>query len=169
MDVPPTLAEQLQALSHSPDPCADAAADGGGRQLRGPAGDGERTARPTDVELTAGLGRLSREVVAVVPSCVAVSIALSRLGIDVVITVPTSGGDRMPRTTEVLASLALSLPAAGVGCVLVLQASAPGVFVLLAEDLAALLANGHQRPNSMPTLPHSAHRPVLTWRNRSPT
>ncbi|MCW2676077.1 MAG: hypothetical protein JWR70_1117 [Modestobacter sp.] len=168
MDVPPTLAEQLQALSHSPDPCADAAADGGGRQLRGPAGDGERTARPTDGELTAGLGRLSREVVAVVPSCVAVSIALSRPGIDV-ITVPTSGGDRMPRTTEVLASLALSLPAAGVGCVLVLQASAPGVFVLLAEDLAALLANGHQCPNSMPTLPHSAHRPVLTWRNRSPT
>jgi hypothetical protein len=85
-------------------------------------------------------------VVAVVPSCVAVSIALSRLGIDVVITVPISGADLMPRATELLSSLALSLPAAGLGCVLVLQASAPGAFVLLAEDLAALLGSGHLPP-----------------------
>src|SRR4051794_23458093 len=152
VDVPPTLAEQLQALSHSPDPFvdvdADADADAGarGRQHRGPAGDGVRTARSADGEPIAGLGRLSREVVAMVPSCVTVSIALSHLGIDVVITVPTSGADAMPRPAAVLASLALPLPSAGVGCVLVLQASAPGAFVLLAEDLAALLTGGHQPP-----------------------
>jgi hypothetical protein len=106
----------------------------------------EGAASPADGELTARWGRLSREVVAVIPSCVAVSITLSRLGIDVVITVPTSGADPMPRTAQVLASLALPLPAAGVGCVLVLQASAPEAFVLLAEDLATLLAGGPQPP-----------------------
>jgi hypothetical protein len=92
------------------------------------------------------LCRLSREVVAVVPSCVAVSIAASRLRIDVVITLPIAGVDLRPQVTEVRSSLALSLPAAGVGCVLVLQASAPGAFVLLAEDLAALLGRGQQPP-----------------------
>jgi hypothetical protein len=148
VDVPPTLAEQLQALSHSPDLFAGADADAGvrGRQHGGPDGDGVRTARSADGEPIAGLGRLSREVVAVVPSCVAVSIALGRLGIDVVITVPTSGADPMPRTAQVLASLALPLPVGGVGCVLVLQASAPGAFVLLAEDLDTLLAGGQQPP-----------------------
>jgi hypothetical protein len=144
VDVPPTLAEQLQALSHSPGLFADAGARG--RRHGGPDGDGVCTARSADGEPIAGLGRLSREVVAVVPSCVAVSIALSRLGIDVVITVPTSGADPMPRTAQVLASLALPLPAGGVGCVLVLQASAPGAFVLLAEDLDTLLAGGQQPP-----------------------
>ena len=146
MDVPPTLAEQLQALSHSPDPYADAAAGARGGQPRGPAGDGEGTAWPADGELTEGLDRLSREVVAVVPSCVAVSIALSRLGIDVVITVPTSGADPVPGTVEVLASLALPLPAAGLGSVLVLHASAPGAFVLLAKDLARLPGSGNRPP-----------------------
>jgi hypothetical protein len=77
---------------------------------------------------------------------VAVSIEVSRLGIDVVITLPIAGADLMPRAAEVHSSLALSLPAAGLGCVLVLQASAPGAFVLLAEDLAALLGNGQQSP-----------------------
>jgi hypothetical protein len=127
VDVPPTLAEQLQSLSRSPQPDASAAA-------------------PADGALSAQLHRLSREVVAVVPSCVAVSIAVSRLGINVEITLPIAGAHLMPRATEVLSSLALSLPAAGSGCVLVLQASAPGAFVLLAEDLAALPGCGQQPP-----------------------
>jgi hypothetical protein len=122
VDVLPTFAEQLQSLSRSPYRCA---ADGA---------------------LTAHFVRLSRDVVAVVPSCVAVSIAVTRLGIDLEITLPIPGADLMPRATEVHSSLALSLPAAGLGCVLVLQASAPGVFVLLAEDLAALLGDGQQPP-----------------------
>jgi hypothetical protein len=142
VDVPPPLAEQLQVLRSSP----DAAALARGRQHRGPARDAEGTAGLADGGVTARLGRLGREVVAVVPSCVAVSIALSRLGIDVVITVPLSGDNRMRRATEVLSSLALSLPAAGSGCVLVLQASAPEAFVLLGEDLAVLLGSGHQPP-----------------------
>jgi hypothetical protein len=89
---------------------------------------------------------LGREAVAVVPSCVAVSIRLSRLGIDVLVTAPTSGASRVPDSAEVLASLALPLPAAGSGCVLVLQASAPGAFVLLADDLGTLLGSGHPPP-----------------------
>jgi hypothetical protein len=146
VDVPPTLAEQLQSLSHSPQQCADASACARGRRHHGPTGDGEGAACPADGALTAQLDRLGREVVAVVPSCVGVSIAVSRLGIDVVITLPIAGAHLMPRVTEVLSSLALSLPAAGVGCVLVLQASAPGAFVLFAEDLAPLLGSGHQPP-----------------------
>jgi hypothetical protein len=135
VDVPPTLAQQLLALRLSPDPCVDAAAGARDSQPRGRAD-----------ELTEALGRLGREVVAVVPSCVAVSIAASRLGIDVVITAPTSGVDPMSRTAEVLASLTLPLTEAGVSRVLVLQASTPGAFVLLAQDLATLLASGHQLP-----------------------
>jgi hypothetical protein len=141
VDVPPTLAEQLQALRHP----SDTAAGAHRRQPGGPPGDSEGGHRPADGELTESLGRLSREVVAVVPSCVAVSIALSRLGIDVVIAMPTSAADALPGTAEVLASLALPLPAAGMGSVLVLQASAPGAFVLLAQDLARL-PGGHQPP-----------------------
>jgi hypothetical protein len=131
VDVPPTLAEQLQSLSHSPQQCA---------------GEGKGAGCPADGALTAHLDRLSREVMAVVPSCVAVSIGVSRLGIDLEITMPIAGAELMPRATEVHSSLALSLPAAGVGCVLVLQASAPGAFVLLAEELAVLLGSGHQPP-----------------------
>ncbi|MCU1617049.1 MAG: hypothetical protein JWO98_4589 [Frankiales bacterium] len=146
MDVAPTVAEQLRVLSSSPDAWADAAAWAWGRQHPGPAGDAEGAAGPADGELTARWGRLSREVVAVVPSCVAVSIAVSRLGIDVVITAPTAAPEPMPRVLQVYSSLALSLPAAGSGCLLVLQASAPGAFVLLAEQLAVLLGSGHQPP-----------------------
>jgi hypothetical protein len=142
VDIPATLAEQLQVLSRSPQPDTGAL----GHPSRDPRGDGARTARPADGELTAGLVRLSREVVAVVPSCVAVAIAVSRLGVDVVITVPAGGAARVHRATEVLASLALPLSAAGFGSVLVLQASAPGAFVLLADDLAALLGSGHPPP-----------------------
>lgn len=142
MDVPPTLAQQLQALSDSPDPFAVAAS-------------GEDAARPAGGALIAQVDRLSREVIAAIPSCVAVSIAVTRLGIDVVLTLPLAEADPMPRATEALSSLALSLPAAGVGCVLVLQASAPGAFVLLADDLA-LLGSGRQPPEL------DAHRAPLT-------
>ena len=126
MDVPPTLAEQLQSLSCSPHPDASAAA-------------------PSDGALTDALSRLCRDLVAVVPSCLAVSIAFSRLGVEVVITTDTSGG--APHgDTEVLASLALPLPTAGLNGVLVLQASAPGAFGLLADDLVTLLGSGHRPP-----------------------
>jgi hypothetical protein len=143
VDVPPTLVQQLQALSDSPDPFAVAAS-------------GEDAGRPAGGALIAQLDRLSREVIAAIPSCVAVSIAVTRLGIDVVLTLPLAEADPMPRATEVLSSLALSLPAAGVGCVLVLQASAPGAFVLLADDLVALLGSGRQPPEL------DAHRAPLT-------
>jgi hypothetical protein len=131
VDVVPTLAEQLRLLGYSPGAWPDA-----------------------DGELTAGWDRLSREVLAVVPSCVAVSIALSRLGIDAVITAPITGPitgpiaapQPMPSAGQISSSLALSLPVAGSGCVLVLQASAPGAFVFLAEHLTALLGSGHPSP-----------------------
>jgi hypothetical protein len=133
VDVVPTLAEQLRVLGSSPGAWAEADAD----------------ADP-DGELTARWGRLSREVVAVVPSCVAVSIALSRLGVDVLITAPITGPvaapEPTPRVVLISSSLALSLPAAGSGSVLVLQASAPGAFLLLAEHLTALLGSGHPSP-----------------------
>ena len=143
MDVPPTLAQQLQALSDSPDPFAGAAS-------------GEDAARPAGGAMIAQVDRLSREVIAAIPSCVAVSMTVTRLGIDVVITLPLVGADPMPRATEALSSLALSLPAAGVRCVLVLQASTPGAFVLLADDLVALLGSGRQPPEL------DAHRAPLT-------
>ena len=96
--------------------------------------------------LTAGLGRLGREVVAVVPSCVAVSIAARRLGVDVVITVPAGGTGRVHRAREVFASLALPFPPAGFGLVLVLQASEPRAFERLADNLAALRGSGQPPP-----------------------
>jgi hypothetical protein len=123
VDVVPTLAEQLRVLGSSPGAWPDAKG-----------------------ELTAQLDRLSREVVGVVPSCAAGSITVSRWGIDVGFALPIAGADLVPRAREVLSSLALSLPAAGLGCVLVLQASAPGAFLLLAEHLTALLGSGHPSP-----------------------
>ena len=144
MDVPTTLAEQLRSLSRSPHP--DAATGALGCRARGSAGEGAGTARPSDGELIAGLTRLSREVVAVVPSCLAVSIRFSRLGIDVGITAPTSGASPVPDPAEVRASLALPLPTSGFGSVLVLQASEPGAFALLADDLTALLGSGREPP-----------------------
>jgi hypothetical protein len=129
VDVPPTLLEQLQALSRSPHPGA------------WPAG----TAHPADGELTVALCRLSREVLVAVPSCMAVAITLSRLGVHVVVTGPAGGSARVDRATQVLASLALPLRAA-FGSVLVLQASAHGAFALLAGDLAALRGSGLPQP-----------------------
>jgi hypothetical protein len=127
VDVVPTLAEQLRVLGSSPGAWPDA-----------------------DGDLTGGWDRLSREVVAVVPSCVAVSIALSRLGVDVLITAPITGPvaapELTPRVVLISSSLALSLPAAGSGSVLVLQASVPGAFLLLAEHLTALPGSGHPSP-----------------------
>jgi hypothetical protein len=125
VDVVPTLVEQLRVLGSSLGAWAGADADG---------------------ELTAGSDRLSREVVAVVPSCVAVSIAVNRLGIDAVITGPIAGPLPMPRVGQISSSLALSLPVAGSGCVLVLQASAPGAFLSLAEHLTAVLGSGRSSP-----------------------
>jgi hypothetical protein len=142
VDVPPTVAEQLRSLGHFSQQCVGSR----GRPHPGPSADPEDAACPADGALTAQLDRLSREVVAVVPSCTAGSITVSRRGIDVGFALPIAGADLVPRAREVLSSLALSLPAAGLGCVLVLQASAPRAFIRLAEDLASWLGSGRRPP-----------------------
>jgi hypothetical protein len=141
VDVPPTLAEQLWSLSGPGHP--DAAPGASGRRLRDTADD--PTAGLSDGELIAGLSRLSRDVLAVVPSCLAVWIRFTRLGIDVGVPAPADGAPLLP-DAEVRASMALPLRAAGFDGVLVLQASAPGAFALLADDIATLLGSARELP-----------------------
>jgi hypothetical protein len=127
VDVPATLAAQLQALSG----CSHDL----GVALPQHTADGAPAGQVPDGELTVELGRLGRAVLAAVPSCLAVTIAVTRLGVDVPLTVLAADATRDHVSVPVLASLAVPLPAAGFGGILVLQASAPGAFQLLAADL----------------------------------
>jgi hypothetical protein len=83
----------------------------------------------------AGLDQLSTELARVVPSLLAVSVMLVRLGQAVVVPALASPAG----TAAVGASLAVPLSPGPPGDVLVLQAAEPGAFLLLADDLAGLL------------------------------
>jgi hypothetical protein len=111
-----TLAEQLRLLIDEP-------------------GRGDR--------LAVGLSRLGRDVALAVPSFLAASIVLARLGGE--ISISTVAGAAEPAV--VLASLAVPLPGATSGDepsdILVLRAGATGAFLLLADDLDGLLGRGH--------------------------
>jgi hypothetical protein len=111
-----TLAEQLRLLIDEPGP-----------------GD----------KLAVGLSRLGRDVALAVPSFLAASIVLARMGGE--ISISTIEGAAEP--AGALASLAVPLSAATFGdepCdVLVLRAAAAGAFLLLADDLDGLLGPDH--------------------------
>ena len=87
-------------------------------------------------DLAAGLNQLSRDVAVAVPSCLAVTITLARLGGE--ISVSTTA-----EPAAVLASLAVPLSAVSSGSLLVLRAGEAGAFVLLADDLDGVLGPGH--------------------------
>lgn len=86
-------------------------------------------------EFVDALGRLGRDVVRAVPSCLAVTITHTRSGEEVGVSMAAG-------PAEVLASLAVSLSGAP-GDLLVLRAGAAGAFVLLAGDLDGLLGPDH--------------------------
>ncbi len=104
-------------------------------QLRILCGDPDRGDR-----LTAGLGQLGRDLAVAVPSCLAVSIVLVRLGDEIVISMVASATN----SAAVLASLAVPLSAGEPGDLLVLRAGEAGAFLLLADDLDGLLGPGHR-------------------------
>jgi hypothetical protein len=113
VEITVTLTEQLQHL------------------VSGDPGRGER--------LAAGLNRLRADLTQAVPSLLAVSIRLVRVGGG--ITLSTLA--RAAGSTPVRASLAVPLSTTEPGDLLVLRAGEPGVFLLLADDLAGLLGPGH--------------------------
>ena len=91
---------------------------------------------PRGGDFAAGLNQLSRDVAVAVPSCLAVTITLARLGGE--ISVSTTA-----EPAAVLASLAMPLSAASSSGLLILRAGAAGAFVLLADDLDGMLGPGH--------------------------
>lgn len=117
MQITAALAHHLQILSGDPD-----------------RGDPDRAE-----QIAAGLTRLGTDVARAVPSCLAVSVILGRWGADVIVGTLTRG----EATTPVLASLAVPLSGLDPGDLLILQAGAPGAFLLLSDDLKGLLGPGH--------------------------
>jgi hypothetical protein len=86
----------------------------------------------------ARVNALGTELARAVPSLLAVSLMLVRLGHDVVVTAHAAGAE----STAVTASLAVPLSAGEPADRLVLQAAEPGAFLLLAHDLAGLVGPG---------------------------
>jgi hypothetical protein len=84
----------------------------------------------------AGLRRLSRDVALAVPSTLAVTIRVARLGGEVSVSA-------LAEPAAVLASLAVRLPAGAPGDLLILRAAAAGAYLLLADGLDGL--PGRQR------------------------
>ena len=98
------------------------------------------------VEIAAGLALLARDLAFEVPSCLSVSIVLSRPNSEITISRPAAtlvGDDAQ----VVLASLGVPLTTATGGAVLLLQAAHAGAFVLLADDLV-----GQRDPQAPPLL-----------------
>lgn len=93
---------------------------------------------PGDAAMLVALRQLVVDVSGAVPSCVAVSVRLTPFG--GVLTVSTLAAGAA--STPVLASLRVPLPGAEPAGDLVLQASEPGAFLLLADDLARQLGAG---------------------------
>jgi hypothetical protein len=111
VEIPAAVVAQLHVLSHTDD-----------------RGDG----------FVAGVNELGAELARVVPSLLAVSLTLVRLGYDVVVTAHAPGAE----SSDVTASLAVPLSAGEPADRLVLQAADPGAFLLLAHDLAGLVGPG---------------------------
>ena len=88
--------------------------------------------------LEAGLRQLSRDLTVLVPSWLAVSIVLVRLGCEV----PVCSSARADKTDLVRASLAVSLTVVGPGDRLILRAGDAGAFAPLADHLAGRLGPG---------------------------
>jgi hypothetical protein len=78
------------------------------------------------------LRRLSRDVALAVPSSLAVTIRVARLDGEVSVSA-------LAEPAEVLASLAVRLPAGASGDLLILRAGAAGAYLLLADGLNGLL------------------------------
>lgn len=93
-------------------------------------------------DMAVQLSRLAGGVLVEVPSCLAVSIELSRHGIPLAATVLSPAARPVRGRPAALASLAIPLLAGDGGSALVLRASAAGAFVLLADDLTALIGPG---------------------------
>jgi hypothetical protein len=138
MEVSPVLAEQLRNLSR--DGSTSVGSDHR-RADRDPADHVARMGSPPP-DMPAHLSRLARDVLAEVPSCLAVSIELSRHGIPVTVTVLSTAAGPVRGRTVALASLAIPLIVGEAGSTLVLRASAAGAFMLLADDLTALVTPG---------------------------
>jgi hypothetical protein len=85
--------------------------------------------------LASGLSELGASVAVAVPSCVSVSVMLGVLGSDVPVTVGICGEGVGP----VLASLAVPRSLSEPGDFVLFQASEAGAFLLLADDLGAVL------------------------------
>jgi hypothetical protein len=112
VDITESLAEHLRILGGDPDP-------------------GHR--------LAAGLSQLGRDLAVAVPSCLAVSIVLVRLGGEITVSALARTAD----PAAVLASLAVPLSAGEPGGLLVMRAGEAGAFLLLADDLDGLLGPDH--------------------------
>lgn len=108
MEITAALAEQLRILAGDPR-------------------DGDR--------LASDMNQLARDVTHAVPSCLAVSITLVRLGAEITLSFPI----RPMHFVPVLASLAVPLSASEPGDILILRAGDAGAFLLLADDLNGLL------------------------------
>lgn len=89
----------------------------------------------TGDELQATVEALLSATIRAVPTCLAVSVTLSRDGghVTVAATVPGT----LPATVEVQSSLAVQLP--GTAAQLTIQAASPGALQLVVADLIALL------------------------------
>lgn len=83
-------------------------------------------------DFLAGLRRLGREVALAVPSSLAVTVRVARLEGEVSVSV-------LAEPAQVLASLALRLPAGAPGDTLILRAATAGAYLLLADGLNGLL------------------------------
>lgn len=90
---------------------------------------------PGDTAILGALRQLVVDVSGAVPSCVAVSVLLTSFGGTLTVSTLAAGA----ASTPVLASLRLPLPGPNPAGVLVLQASEPGAFLLLADDLTSQL------------------------------
>lgn len=143
MDLTASLARHLQALTD--DPYRD--------YPDGDDPDGDRPGRGE--RLAAPLKELASELAAAVPSCLAVSILLGHLNIEVTIGVAARAAD----TSAVLASLAVALSTDAPTDMLIVRAAQPGAFLLLADDLTARL--GLHRP-AVELDRHLSMPPVLT-------
>jgi hypothetical protein len=111
VEFPSAIALQMHLLSHE-----------------GDRGDG----------FAAGLKQLGTDLTRVVPSLLAVSLTLVRLGYDVAVTTLAP----LAESSRVTASLAVPLTAGETGDALLMQAGEPGAFILLADDLAGHLGPG---------------------------
>jgi hypothetical protein len=115
VEIPSALAQQLHLLSHESD---------------------------REDDFAAALTQVGTDLARVVPSLLAVSLTLGRLGSDVAVTALAPRAE----SSRVAASLAIPLTAGELRDALLLQAGDPGAFLVLAEDLAYAGGASHPPP-----------------------